>query len=41
VSQALAEEWIGLGEVEDGIWSLYYRDVLIARLDEGTFKLIA
>jgi hypothetical protein len=31
LSQARAQEWIGLEEVEDGIWSLYYRDVLIAR----------
>jgi hypothetical protein len=33
-SQALAQEWIGLEEVEDGLWSVYFYDVLLARLDE-------
>ena len=34
VSQALAHEWVGLEEVEDGVWSLYFYDRLLARLDE-------
>ena len=34
ISQALAQEWIGLEEVEDRIWSVYFYDVLLARLDE-------
>lgn len=25
---------VGLDEVEDGLWSIYFCDVLIARLDE-------
>ena len=41
MSQALAQEWIGLEETDDGIWSMYFYDVLIARLDERTFKLSA
>ncbi len=34
VSQALAHEWVGLEEVADGVWSLYFYDRLLARLDE-------
>ena len=41
VSQALAQQWIGLEETEDSVWSMYFYDVLIARLDERTFKLSA
>jgi putative transposase len=39
ISQALAQEWIGLEEVEDGIWSVYFYDVLLARLDEREMTL--
>jgi len=39
VSQALANEWVGLEEVADGLWSLYFCDRLLARLDERGFKL--
>jgi hypothetical protein len=28
-----------LEETADGIWSVYFYDVLLARLDERTFKL--
>jgi hypothetical protein len=31
---ALAPHTIGLEEVDDGIWSIYCCDVLLARLDE-------
>jgi len=41
VSQALAQQWIGLEETDDGVWSMYFYDVLLARLDERTFKLSA
>ncbi|MGH7288700.1 MAG: integrase core domain-containing protein [Myxococcota bacterium] len=41
VSQALAQQWIGFEETDDGVWSVYFYDVLIARLDERTFKLSA
>ena len=34
LSQALRQEWIGLEEVDDGLWSVYFYDVLLARLDE-------
>jgi transposase InsO family protein len=34
ISHALAPHTIGLEEVDDGIWSIYFCDVLIARLDE-------
>ena len=34
VSQALAHEWVGLEETADGVWSLYFYDRLLARLDE-------
>lgn len=34
LSNALIHEWIGLEEVEDGVWSIYFYDVLIARFDE-------
>lgn len=34
VSQAIKGDWIGLEEVDNGIWSVYFYDVLLARLDE-------
>ena len=34
VSQALAHEWVGLEEVASRVWSLYFYDRLLARLDE-------
>lgn len=39
ISQALNQEWIGLEEVEDGVWSVYFYDVLLARLDEREMTL--
>ena len=39
ISQALRHEWIGLEEVADGVWSVYFYDMLLARLDERTWKL--
>lgn len=41
LSQALSHEWIALEEVADGVWSLYFYDRLLARLDERDFKLRA
>jgi len=38
VSTALAHEWVGLEEIEDGVWSVYFYDRLLARLDERTFQ---
>jgi len=39
LSQALKQEWIALEEVEDGIWSVHFYDVLLARLDEREMTL--
>jgi putative transposase len=41
LSDTLLEEWIGLEESEDGVWSIYFYDVLLARLDERDYKLYA
>ncbi len=41
ISQALGHEWIAFEEVDDGVWSVYFYDVLLARLDERDFKLQA
>jgi putative transposase len=40
VSQAIGQEWIGLEEVDNGIWSVYFYDVLLARLDEEEMILV-
>ncbi|MEM6335469.1 MAG: IS481 family transposase [Bacteroidota bacterium] len=34
VSQTLAQQRVGLDEIADGLWSLYFGDRLLARLDE-------
>lgn len=39
ISQALKQEWIGLEEVDNGIWSVYFYNVLLARLDEREMTL--
>lgn len=39
ISQALNQDWIGLEEVDDGVWSVYFYDVLLARLDEREMTL--
>ena len=39
LSQALKQEWIGLEEIADGLWSVHFYDVLLARLDERSFIL--
>ena len=41
LSDTLLEEEIGLEESDDGVWSIYFYDVLLARLDERDFKLHA
>ena len=41
ISQTIGREWIGFEEVDDGIWSIYFYDVLLARLNERDFKLKA
>jgi putative transposase len=41
LSDALKQKWIGLEEVDDGIWAIYFYDVLLARFDERDRKLHA
>ncbi|HEV7764877.1 MAG TPA: integrase core domain-containing protein [Thermoanaerobaculia bacterium] len=37
-SKTLTGEWVGLEEINDGIWSVYYGPVLLARFDEREMK---
>lgn len=39
LSEALQGERVGLEEFDDGLWSLYFADALIGRLDEREFKV--
>jgi hypothetical protein len=39
IANALKQHSIGLEEVEDGIWSIYFCRVLLARLDERDFVI--
>lgn len=39
ISQVLNEEPVGLEEVDDGIWSVYFGPVLLGRFDERELKL--
>ena len=39
VSHVLAEEFVGLEEVSDGVWSVYFGPVLLGRLDERDYRL--
>jgi transposase InsO family protein len=39
LSEVLASEWIGLEETDNGIWSVYFFDRLLARFDERTCTL--
>jgi transposase InsO family protein len=41
VSQALRQDYVGLEETSDGIWSIYFHEVLLGRLNERTFKVHA
>jgi transposase InsO family protein len=41
LSSNLLGETVALEEIDEGIWSIYYYDVLIARLDERTGKVIS
>lgn len=40
LSEVLSSELIGLEEVDDGIWSVYFYDHFLARMDERSFKLL-
>jgi len=37
-SKTLTGKWVGLEEIDDGIWSLYYGPVLLARFDEREMR---
>jgi putative transposase len=39
VSHVLAEEYVGLEEVDDGIWAIYFGPLLLGRFDEQQRKL--
>lgn len=39
LSELLVGEDVALEEIEDGVWSLYFYDLLLARLDERTWTL--
>jgi len=39
ISHSLLEEYVGLEEVDDGVWSLYFGPVLLGRFHERTLTL--
>ncbi len=39
VSHVLAEEYIGLEETADGVWSVYFGPLLLGRFDERDYRL--
>ena len=39
IANALKQHDIGLEEIEDGLWSIYFGQVLLARLDERDFVI--
>lgn len=39
VSQVLSEEYVGLEEVDDGVWSVYFGPLLLGRFDERDLEL--
>ena len=39
ISEALIGEYIGLEETGDGVWSVYFFDVLLGRLSERDYKV--
>ena len=40
LTEVLTDEHIGLAETDDGIWSIYFYNHLLARLDERTGRII-
>ena len=41
VANALVDEYIGLEETDDGVWTIYFNNVLIATLDERDYTIRA
>ena len=39
VSQVLSEEYVGVEEVDDGVWSVYFGPLLLGRFDERDLEL--
>ena len=39
IANALADQLIGLEETDDGVWSIYFNNVLLAALDERNFLI--
>ncbi len=39
IANALEQHCIGLEEIDDGVWSIYFNRVLLARLDERNYIL--
>jgi putative transposase len=39
VSHVLAEEYVGLDEIDDGVWSVYFGPVLLGRFHERDFHI--
>jgi putative transposase len=39
ITQALNEEFVGLDEVDDGIWAIYFGPLRLGRFDERTRRL--
>jgi putative transposase len=41
LSNALAQEYVGLEETDDGIWGIYFYDVRLGTLDERDYRIYA
>jgi hypothetical protein len=39
LSNALRDEYIGLEEVDDGVWNIVYYTTLLGRIDEKTLLI--
>ena len=39
VSQVLAEEYVGMEQVDDGVWAVYFGPLLLGRFVEKGLKL--
>jgi len=39
VSQVLSEEYVGIKEVDDEVWAVYFGPLLLGRFDERTLEL--
>ena len=41
IANSLKQQVLGLEEVDDGVWSIYFCNVLLARVDERDYVLRA